>query len=127
MLEVYEGGFNAGDQASLMRAIRQCLAAREIPPNWAADALCEAIRRVERFEVASWDEVFGKPHKGRKVSNIRKERALRWEVLKRVHELRRLRPKLPDIFGMVAKDLNISRATCKRYFDNLYRFRKGRS
>jgi hypothetical protein len=124
MCEAYESSFNAGDQQSLMLAIRKCLAARETPPDWAADALCEAIRRVERFEAVSWDEVLGKPHKGRKIDCIRSELAVRWTVFARVHQLRKQRPKPRDIFSIVANELNISRATCKRYFENLYGYRK---
>ena len=124
MLEVYEGAFEAGDKEALMLAVRQCLGAGRLPPAWATRALCEAIRQVQRYEAAGWDEVFGKPHHRRKITALRRESDMRWKIFQRVHQFRRHRPKPPDIFGQVAREMNSSPATCKRVFEGLYRFRK---
>jgi hypothetical protein len=78
---------------------------------------------VTMAKAASWDDVFGKPHKGprkgRQVEALRRERALSYWVAKRVLELRRQRPKPKNIFQKVADESKpkISRATCKRYFE----------
>jgi hypothetical protein len=68
-------------------------------------------------EAASWDDVLGKPHKKRKLEQLQKECRLRYQVAKRVIELRRQKPKPRDIFQIVADENGISRAVCKRYFD----------
>lgn len=128
MLEVYQGNFEHGDQMSLILALKHCLKRSQPVPEWAATALLAAIGQVQNYEATSWDEVFGVPHPGRKVDQLRIERRLRWEVLHRVTKYRRQKPKPKDIFRVVAEELNISPATCKRYFDNLHRwFRKSPS
>ena len=131
MLEVYESAFEAGDKSALMKAVHKCLAVGRLPPAWATTAFCEAFRRVQRYEVADWNEVFGKPHHRKKIAALRRERDMKLEVFRRVRQLRRQRPKPPDIFRQVAAEMHISPATCKRYFDGLkpprlHRLRKPR-
>jgi hypothetical protein len=124
MSEVYESAFKDGDKAALMQAVHKWLAAGRLPPAWATTALCEAIRRVQRYEAADWNEALGKPHHQKKITALRRERDMRWEILKRVTQLRRQRPKPPDIFSQVAAEMHISRATCKRFYERMYEFRK---
>jgi hypothetical protein len=124
MLEIYECDYAEGDKSAALVALAHCFK-HDLPiPEWVKDAVSDSVRRFRKFDFESWDEVFGKPHRGRKVSHLRRERALKWEVFGRVQAKRRERPKPPDIFQIVADELKISRATCRRYFDGLHRFTK---
>ena len=101
----------------LVLALQQCLKHNKPVPEWASAVLLAGIQRVRNYEATSWDEVFGVPHGGRKVKQLRISRRLRFEVFVSVMEYRFQTPKPKDIFQTVAEELCISRATCKRYFD----------
>jgi hypothetical protein len=124
MLTVWEDRYARGDHMALMKALRCCLANRLAVPSWAVAAFCNGVRSVERLDAGSWDDVFGKPHKGRKLGRLRAKRDLQLEVFRRVQQMRKERPKPINIFQRVADKLNISRATCKRYFDEINRLSK---
>jgi len=87
------------------------------------------VKRVERFDAASWDEALGKPHEAKKLHAHRQRRRQEFDVWIRVHQLRACKPKPKDIFRAVGEEFKISAATAKRYFDGIegrmpQRFRK---
>jgi hypothetical protein len=86
-------------------------------PEWATLGLAKALYAIAMAQATSWDDVFGNPHKGRKVAQLQKERALRYKVAKRVLDLRQRNPKPRNIYQVVAAEFKISCATCKRYFE----------
>ena len=111
--------FDGGKKAAFLYALDVCLSARPQKPipQWAVTALGQALYVIAMAKAASWDDVLGKPHKKRKLAQLQKEYRLRYQVAKRVIELRRQRPKPRNIFQKVADENRISRQTCKRYFD----------
>ena len=113
--------FDAGDKRALPHALCECTCsypAKRVP-KWLRQEFAKAMYAVTMAKAASWDDVLGKPHKGRQVEALRNERALSYWVVKRVLELRRQKPRPKDIFQKVADEAKprISRATCKRYFE----------
>ena len=119
LLAVCEGRFVKGDQAALLDAVNWC-AVHGVPLLcWAATAFEAAYRSVKYdLQHYSWDDVFGRPHAGRKLSALQKHNKLCWIVYQRVQMLRARKPKPPEIFQKVAADFDISVATCKRYYDD---------
>jgi hypothetical protein len=95
------------DIGPLMKGIALCLDAGEPLPEWVLEGLGEAIEHVKTFEVKSWDEVFGKPHHGRKVSHLRREAELKSLVLDRFRKLKEERAK-GDKLAILAQEFNIS-------------------
>lgn len=111
--------FDDGQKAAPLCALDVCLSSRpqKPVPQWAIEALGKALYDVTMAKAASWDDVFGKPHKKRKRAQLQTEYRLRSHVAKRVMELRRQKPKPKDIFQKVADHFKIGRPTCKRYFE----------
>jgi hypothetical protein len=62
-LEQLQRQYEDGDVAKLPEALTLCLAIGLPIPDWLRDAFLEATRCVWSHEVASWDDVFGKPLK----------------------------------------------------------------
>jgi hypothetical protein len=117
----FERQFIKGTKRAVLHAIDECISSRpqKPVPDWASREFGKALYDIAMANEKSLDDVFGRPHKGRKISQVRKQRALRYKVTKRVLELRRQRPrpKPCDIFQVVADENKISRPVCKRVFD----------
>jgi hypothetical protein len=124
--------FDAGDKRALPHALCECVCSypQKPVPEWVRQEFAKAMYAITMARAASWDDVFGKPHsawtdvsgkthKGHQVEALRQERALSYWVVKRVHELRRQKPKPKEIFQKVANEAKprISREACKRYFE----------
>src|SRR5262245_13744191 len=105
-MSLYLRKFEEGDKTAIMQALKRCFKEGWEVPAWTAAAFKEAVTRVERYE-GTWNDVFGDPHHGRKLTHLRREQKLRWEVFNGVVKLRRQKPKPKDIFLTVGKDLGI--------------------
>ena len=115
--------YEEGEKAALLSAINRCAEAGVPIPDWAADAFRKNYRATAwEFEHRSWDDVFGKPNRGKNLRSARKARNLRLAVYDRMQQLRATRPKPRDIFQIVADELRISKRTAKRYFENFRKF-----
>lgn len=119
-MAAFELQFDGGQKHAFLHVLDVCLSSRpqKPVPQWAVEALAKALHDIAMAKAVSWDEVLGKPHKKRKIAQLRNELGLRYQVTKRVIELRRQKPKPQDIFQKVADHFKIGRATCKRYFDS---------
>jgi len=115
-----ERKFKGGQKRALIDALLTCIySLPEKPiPEWARLEFALAVYAVTAARAKSWDDVFGKPHRGRKIAQVRKQHDFRYEVTARVWKLRWQRPRPKDIFGTVGEEFGISSATCKRYFDS---------
>jgi hypothetical protein len=112
LVERYKDG-----RMPLMKALDLCLETEKICDDmcrWVLDGLSEAIDRVKEFEVSSWDEIFGKPHWGRKISHLRAEHERRDLVVNRFRELKRQRVK-GNKLTILAKEFNISEGLAKKW------------
>jgi hypothetical protein len=69
--------YESGNKHALAELISMCATYGRVIPRWAGGEFYRAVRKVERLEVASWDEVFGRPlPKGKRLSAERRKRAM---------------------------------------------------
>ena len=118
-MAAFERQYKAGDKRVILHALAQCICSfpsKPVPP-WARHVLAAAMYEITMAKVKSWDQVFDKPHKGRKIDQLRQQRQLRSLVTKRVLDLRRQKPKPKDINQTVADEFGIGVPTVKRYFE----------
>lgn len=118
--------FDGGRKRAWLDAIYVCICSSpEKPvPEWAKSALRQALFDVMSVKATSWDDVLGKPHSGRKLAQIRRQRSKQWPVFWRVCELREVRPKPLDPLQVAADEFGISRATAKRLVESVQRDRR---
>jgi len=115
-----EANFRAGDMTALLISIYWSARLGKPIELWAAVEFCKAFEKVmHHFGASSWDDVFGKPLPGAKLSALQKERQLRRPVYYDVRRLRAQKPKPKNIFRTVAAKYEISERTAKRYFDGV--------
>ena len=116
-----ERQFRSGKERAVLDALLVCACScpSKPVPRWASRAFAKAIHDVAMAKAASWDDVFGAPHPGRKIPQLRKQRAIQWKVFERVSALRRRKPKPRDILQVVADEFKIGRHDAKRYFEHV--------
>jgi hypothetical protein len=101
--------FEAGDKSVLLWAIWSCLESRRPMPEWLRIAFLDAYDAAERFEIRSWDEVFGRPvPKSMHLKTEKRKEQLRWAIIARVKALKAERPIDKGLFEQVGKELGIS-------------------
>jgi hypothetical protein len=101
--------FEAGDKSVLLWAIWSCLESRRPMPEWLRIAFLDAYEAAERFEIRSWDEVFGRPvPKSMHLKTEKRKEQLRWAIIARVKALKAERPIDKGLFEQVGKELGIS-------------------
>ena len=98
--------FKAGDKPTLLWTIHACLDLGRPIPEWLRVAFLNAYEAAERFEIRSWDEVFGRPvPKNTHLKTKRRNEQLRWSITRRVETLKAVVDK--GLFEKVARDLKI--------------------
>jgi hypothetical protein len=66
--------FESGHKLILLYYLYELIKRQEPIPGWAREAFCSACKKVYGFEVASWDDVFGRPlKKGQQLAAKRKK------------------------------------------------------
>jgi len=107
---VCEAEYGAGDKAALMRMIVFSALNKSPIPEWAAQVLDGAYGFAVWDEIASWDEVFGKP--SRKRGHVIRKWMRRHEVWAKITEASlRGSPKDDDLFSAVGIELQIGGKT----------------
>jgi hypothetical protein len=82
--------FEAGDKSRLITVLATCFLLDVPVPDWAKQAIVAAVRKRCRFEIESWDEVFGRPlKKGKQLAVARRRVELGERIWRAVHERRR--------------------------------------
>jgi hypothetical protein len=73
----YRSALERGDKGALLRFLHHCFMNNRAVPGWAQDAFSDIMRKVRRYEVKSFDEVFGRPLKkgAQLATGRRKQRA----------------------------------------------------
>ena len=102
--------FEAGDKSALLQAIYGCLQLRRPMPEWLQVAFLNACEAAERFEIRSWNEVFGPPvPKGTHLKTERRNAQLRWTIIERVEALKaEERTVDKGLFEQVGEELGIT-------------------
>ena len=118
--------FEAGNKSVLLYTIYACLESGQPAPKWLRAAFMNAYEAaVFRFEIRSWDEVFGRPvAKGAHLPTERKRARLRWTIIERVKALKAGGKRIDkDLFEKVGKELKISGTTASDiYYDEQSRW-----
>jgi hypothetical protein len=120
--------FEAGDKSKLLWTIYACLDLGRPIPKWTRAAFLEAYEAAERFEIRSWDKVFGQPvPKSMHLETERRNAELRPLILWRVEALKAKAWKVNnDLFNQVAQDLKITSGALAREIYYANRSRKPR-
>ena len=106
--------FQAGNSVALLLAIRTAIRLGLPPPEWAATAFSKAVETAAMSDVASWDDVFGKPHRANESRPPYPATDL--NIWRRVTALRSMRPKPADVFAIAADEFGISVSEAKHRF-----------
>jgi hypothetical protein len=107
--------FETGDKSVLLYAIYACLEMRRPMPEWVRAAFLDACEAAERFEIKSWEEVFGRPvPKGTHLKRQKRDAALPLIIIDAVEALKAEGRKVDkDLFKQVGKEwgINATRAS----------------
>jgi hypothetical protein len=117
ILEILKQRFEGGDKSALLYAVYHCLLMKRPSPEWLRLAFLDAYQAHARFEIRTWDEVFGPPvPKGTHLKTRRQHAELRVRLLERVRELGG--PIQPDLFDRIGEELGIGATTASSlYYD----------
>jgi hypothetical protein len=120
ILEILKQKFEGGDKSALLYAVYHCLLMKRPLPEWLRLAFLHAYEAHARFEIRTWDEVFGPPVP--KSTQLEKEK-LRRLIINRVWELRAKRPIDRGLFEQIGEQLDMSGST----IDSIYYDERSRS
>jgi hypothetical protein len=111
--EIFEGG----SKWALLDAIYHCLLMKRPLPEWLRAAFLHTYEARTRFEIRSWDEVFGRPvPKSTHLTKERRNAEWRFRILERVREL--APPIDKGLFEQIGEELGISGTTVSEiYYD----------
>jgi hypothetical protein len=110
--------YEKGEKQALWEMLLYCIAYRWALPEWAAGALTEADSRFESGQLKTWEEIFGKPYRGktRKGSHTKAQASPVWEEVNRLH--REGRPIDGNLFEEVGQKFGIGKTrTSDLYYE----------
>jgi hypothetical protein len=104
--ELYE----QGDKAQLLYWLAHCIRDHRPIPLWLEKAFLAACRAGTRFEIKSWDEVFGRPlKKGKRLATERRKWVITEPLWTRVVDLHAEgKPLDKELFNTVGKEFGVS-------------------
>jgi hypothetical protein len=108
ILEILKQKFESGDKSALLNAIYRCLLMKRPLPEWLRLTFLHTYEAHARFEIRSWDQVFGPPVP--KGTHLEKEK-LRRLIINRVCELKTERPIDRGLFERVGEELGMPGST----------------
>jgi hypothetical protein len=101
--------FESGDKSTLLWTIYACLEMRRPIPEWLRVAFMNAYEAKERFEIRSWDEVFGRPvPKGTHFKPNKRDAELRLIIVEHVEALAAKQKVNKELFKEVGKEWGIN-------------------
>jgi hypothetical protein len=101
--------FESGDKSTLLWTIYACLEMRRPIPEWLRVAFLNAYEARERFEIRSWDEVFGRPvPKGTHLRPNKREAEFRSIIVEHVEALAAKQKVNKELFKEVGKEWGIN-------------------
>ena len=119
LIEELEERFESGDKTALLDCLCYCLNRNLEIPEWCRQGFVSTVFATRRFEFATWDEAFGKPHpKGTRVELKRLLGTQTRRVVKAIALYRSEGEKVDnDLFEQVAEGFgDMSRATVSRRY-----------
>lgn len=126
VLEVLKEIFEGGGKWALLDAIYHCLLMKRPLPEWLRAAFLHTYEARARFEIRSWDEVFGGPvPKSTHLETKKRHAELRLVIIQRVEALKAETPIDKDLFEQIGEELGISGTTVSEiYYDKDKRTRE---
>jgi len=107
VLNILKERFDGGENSALLYAIYHCLLLKRPLPEWLRLAFLHTYEAHARFEIRSWDEVFGRPvPKGAHLETEKRNAELRPLIIERVKALKG--PKTPidkNLFEEIGRKL----------------------
>lgn len=112
--------YNDGNKGVILEALHICAKNCLMMPQWVEKAFLEAYQKVHRYEVRSWDDVFGRPiPKNVHLQAKQRERSVGWQVYKCIKELKRNNPSKPidiALFEKVGERFGIKKTLVQKYY-----------
>jgi hypothetical protein len=107
ILDILEERFNAGDKSALLYAIYHCLLMKRPLPEWLRTKFLHTYEAHARFEIRSWDGVFGRPvPRSTHLETEKRNAELRPLIIKRVEALKAEGPIDKGLFEKIGRELN---------------------
>lgn len=107
ILDILKERFEAGDRSVLLYAIYHCLLMNRPLPEWLRLQFLHTYEAHARFEIRSWDEVFGRPvSKGTHLETEERNAELRYLIIERVEALNAKGPIDKGLFEKIGRGLN---------------------
>src|SRR5215813_3983964 len=107
-LQILKEKFESGNKTALLYAIYHCLLLRRPLPEWLRLAFLHTYEARARFEIRSWDDVFGRPvPKGMHLETEKRNAELRPLIIERVQALKAERPIDKGLFEEIGRDLKL--------------------
>jgi hypothetical protein len=119
VLDILKEQFDAGDKSRLLYAIYYCCLLKRPLPEWLRLYFLHTYEAHARFEIRSWDQVFGPPvPKGTHLEKEKRNAELRLLIIERVRALKAEKPIDKALFEEIGEDLGISGTTVSEiYYD----------
>ena len=113
ILENYKDRFERGDKTQILHALAWCIGAQAPVPAWLKQAFCEGCFAARMYEIASWEDVFGRPlKKGKRLGTARRNLMKSLDICDRVEEWQNTGKPIDDrMFAAIGKDLGIGSST----------------
>src|SRR5262249_1963041 len=107
-LQILKEKFEGGNKSALLYAMYHCLLLKRTVPEWLRLEFLHAYEAHARFEIRSWDKVFGPPvPKGTHLETEKRNAELRPFIIERVQALKAERPIDKSLFERIARELRI--------------------
>jgi len=102
--------FESGNKSALLHGLYVCLELRRPIPEWLQHAFLKVFESVERYEIRTWEQVFGKPvPKSTHLKPRKRDAVLPLIIIEQVEELKRAGNKVnKDLFTEVGKEWGIN-------------------
>jgi hypothetical protein len=108
ILDILKERFEGGDKSALLYAIYHCLLMKRPLPEWLRLKFLHAYEAHARFEIRSWNEVFGQPvPKSTHLETEKRNAELRPLIIEHVEALRAEGDKIDKgLFEKIGRRLN---------------------
>jgi hypothetical protein len=120
--------FESGNKSVLLDGLYVCLELRRPIPEWLQQAFLKVFESVERCEIRTWEQVFGKPvPRGTHLRPRKRDAELPLIIIEHVEALKRAGRKVDkDLFREVGKEwgINATRASEIYYANRSRKLRK---
>jgi hypothetical protein len=120
--------FESGNKSVLLDGLYVCLELRRPIPEWLQQAFLKVFESVERCEIRTWEQVFGKPvPRGTHLRPRKRDAELHLIIIEHVEALKRAGRKVDkDLFREVGKEwgINATRASEIYYANRSRKLRK---